>query len=379
MAEQSAIAIPADVFNDFLAAILRALGCDEENARAIADGFVEADLRGNTIQGSDHIYSVVSALRSGRVNGRARPRVVAETAATARVDGDGAAGHVGGRFAAELAVEKAASAGLGAIGLVRAGDIFSLGGYVERIAAAGLVGMAFTTSLYTSDKSLFVGVHVAGGIDPALGTNPLAIAFPRHGDDPIVADLATSTSAMGHIRLATYSGEPIPEGVAIDRDGNPTTDPFQALEGALTPLGGHKGFALGLAVALMTGPMVGAEIGSALKADAVADAPPRLGHFFLALDPGTFGPLDDYEARLGTYVAELKAGRRAAGVEEIRLPGERGFRARAESLASGVQILPDTWRELTDFALQAGVQPPALHASAPGTDPREGTEKGATK
>jgi len=346
--------VPADVLRDFLNRIFVALGCDAENASIIVDGLVEADLRGHRIQGTDHIYSIVADLKAGRLNGRARPRIARQTAATAQIDGDGGGGHVGGRFAVDVAVEKAKIAGVAAVGLVRAGDIFMLGAYVERIARAGLVGMAFTNTVPTR-------VHPAGGIDPALGTNPIGLAFPTFDGDPVIMDLATSTSAVGHIRIASYSGTPIPSGVAIDQSGAPTTDAMRALAGALTPLGGHKGFVLGLAGALLSGPMIGADLGSKLKAQtAASDQIPERGHFFLAVEPAAFGDLESYRQRTRDYLAELKSGRKAPGVSEIQIPGERSMRQRRRSLATGVDMLDSVWLHTIDIARQSGVEAPAL-------------------
>ena len=204
------VTIPVDELRDFLTRIFAAAGCDAENARMNAQGVIEADLRGHHIQGTDHIYSTVRELRAGRLNGRAKPKIVKETAATARVDGDGGTGHVTGVFATELATRKARVAGIGCVGLVGGGDIFMLGYYVEMIARAGLAGMTFTNTFP-------IRVHPAGGIDPLLGTNPLAFGFPVAGGVPIIVDLATSTSAIGHVRIASYKDKAIPAGIAINR------------------------------------------------------------------------------------------------------------------------------------------------------------------
>jgi L-2-hydroxycarboxylate dehydrogenase (NAD+) len=346
--------VPADVLRDFLNRIFAALGCDTENAAVIADGLVEADLRGHRIQGTDHIYSIVADLRAGRLNKRARPRVAQQTIATAHVDGDGGGGHIGGRFAADVAIEKAKAAGVSAVGLVRAGDVFMLGAYVERIARAGLVGMAFTNTVPTR-------VHPAGGIDPALGTNPIAFGFPTFDGEPVIVDMATSTSAVGHVRIASYSGAAIPAGVAIGRDGTPTTDAMEALAGALTPLGGHKGFALGLAGALLSGPMIGADLGADLKAQTAASHEiPQRGHFFIAIDPAVFGGRDPYRERVRAYLAELKNSRKAPGISEIRIPGERSMETRRRSLVRGVDMLASVWQHTVDIARQAQVEPPDI-------------------
>src|SRR5579872_4918156 len=121
------VTIPAAVLREFLLKIFLAAGCDAENAEIIAEGVSEADLRGHGIQGTDHIFSTVQDLQAGRLNGAARPRVIRETSATAQIDGDGGSGFVAGRFASGVAISKAKKAGVGAIGVVRGGDIFMLG------------------------------------------------------------------------------------------------------------------------------------------------------------------------------------------------------------------------------------------------------------
>jgi LDH2 family malate/lactate/ureidoglycolate dehydrogenase len=354
MTKQETITIPVNSLRDFLARIFEAAGCDAENARANAQGVVEADLRGHHIQGTDHIYSTVRELRAGRLNGRANPRIVKETAATARVDGDGGTGHVTGIFATEIALRKAREAGIGAVGLVGGGDIFMLGYYAEKIARAGLVGMVFTNTFP-------IRVHPAGGIDPLLGTNPLAFGFPVAGQDPIVVDLATSTSAIGHVRIASYSNAPIPPGIAIDRQGIPTLDAQTALEGALTPLGGHKGFALGLAVGLLSGPVIGALIGSELTQAITAGKGERSrGHLFIAIDPAAFGDAASYERRTAAYLSELKSSRKAPGVTEIRIPGERGHREKKKAIRNGVALSTSIWNNTLKIAGELGVEPPRL-------------------
>jgi LDH2 family malate/lactate/ureidoglycolate dehydrogenase len=349
-----AIRIAAPALRDFLTRIFQAAGCDPDNARLNAEGVLQADLHGHYIQGTDHIYSTVRELRAGRLNGRARPRIVRETAATARVDGDGGTGHVTGVFATEIAMRKAREAGIGAVGLVGGGDIFMLGYYAEKIARAGLTGMVFTNTVPTR-------VHPAGGIDRLLGTNPLAFGFPVPSGDPVIVDFATSTSAVGYVRVASYTGEPIPPGVAITRDGLPTTDAHEALDGALTPLGGHKGFALGLAVGLLSGPVIGAPIGTELAA-AMSEGrgEKSRGHFFLALDSGAFGEAALAAQRIVDFLSEIKASRKAPGVEEIYIPGERGHRAAEQFAREGVLLARSIWDNTLRIAKELKVEPPSV-------------------
>lgn len=354
MNKPATITIAVDTLRDFLSRIFEAAGCDAENARLNAAGVVEADLHGHHIQGTDHIYSTVRELRAGHLNGRAKPKIVRETAATARIDGDGGTGHATGPLATDIAIRKAREAGIGAVGLVGGGDIFMLGYYAEKIARSGLAGMVFTNTHP-------VRVHPAGGIDRLLGTNPIAFGFPVAGQDPIVIDFATSTSAIGHVRIASYSGTPIPPGIAIDRDGNPTADAGKALDGALTPLGGHKGFALGLAVGLLSGPVIGAVIGAELsQALAEGQGERRRGHLFIALDPAAFGDTALNEERTAAYIRELKSSRKAKGVTEIRIPGERGSRLKRQALQNGITLLDSIWANTLKIAADLGVEAPKL-------------------
>jgi len=353
MSQSATITIKQDVLHDFLVRIFRAAGCSAGNAELCAKGAVDADLHGHHIQGTDHIYSTVRELRAGRLNGQAKAKVTHETAAAARIDGDGGPGHVTGMTAARLAIKKAKEAGIAAVALIGGGDIFRLGYYAETMADAGVVGIIFTNTHP-------MRVHPAGGIDPLLGTNPIAFGFPVAGTSPIIVDLATSTSAIGYVRLASYTGAAIPAGIAIDCDGNPTTDAHKALNGALTPLGGHKGFALGLAVGLLSGPVIGAVLGERLK-EALAEGTGerKRGHLFVAIDPGAFGVRDGAE-RTADYAAELKASRKSKATTEIVMPGERGHRKKMDYQRDGIPLARSIWDNTLKIANDLGVEPPKL-------------------
>jgi LDH2 family malate/lactate/ureidoglycolate dehydrogenase len=357
MNNEPTLTIPVATLRNFLVEIFKAAGCDQNTADLCAEGVVDADLHGHHIQGTDHIYSTIANLRSNRLNGRPKPRITHETTATARIDGDGGPGHVTGLTAANLAIEKAKQHGVGAVALVGGGDIFRLGYYVERMARAGMIGMVMTNTHP-------MRVHVPGGIEPIMGTNPVAFAFPCSGSDPIVVDMATSTSAIGHVRLASYSNSPIPAGIAIDRNGAPTTDPHEALEGALTPLGGHKGFGIGLAIGLLSSTVIGAAIGERLRAAVAADNGERSrGHIFIAIDPRAFGAGDQAE-RTAEYVAELKNSRKAQPTNAILMPGERGQQRKQAYVHDGIPLPVSVWENTKKIARDLGVSPPKLDSKA---------------
>jgi LDH2 family malate/lactate/ureidoglycolate dehydrogenase len=164
-----------------------------------------------------------------------------------------------------------------------------------------------------------------GGAKPALGTNPIAFGFPMD-DDPLVIDLGTSAFMGTDLQFRERLGVPLPDGVAIDEHGRPTTDAAAARRGALLPFGGHKGYALALAMHALGVLCTGA-----------ADKE-STGYVFIAFKPDLFVPLDEYRTRLAEEIAAIKAAPRQEGVDEIRIPGERAYRERAQRLRDGLEI-----------------------------------------
>ena len=201
----------------------------------------------------------------------------------------------------------------------------------------------------------------AGGIDPLLGTNPLAFGFPVAGEDPVVVDFATSTSAIGHVRIANYSSAPIPPGIAIDRQGHPTLDAQAALDGALTPLGGHKGFALGLAVGLLSGPVIGALIGGELqRAIAAGQGERSRGHLFIATDPAAFGDPQQTSGASQRICpsSNPRARRQVSRKSAFRGNAVTGQKGRRYS--PGIGLPASIWNNTLKIAGELGVEPPEL-------------------
>jgi L-2-hydroxycarboxylate dehydrogenase (NAD+) len=189
--------------------------------------------------------------------------------------------------------------------------------YVEMAARAGLIG------IHTVAAPPMVAP--LGGARPALGTNPIAFGFPLEGD-PLVIDLGTSAFMGTDLHFRQRLGIPLPEGVALDAQGRPTTDAAAARRGALLPFGGHKGYALAVAMHAL-----------GVLASGVADDE-RAGYLFIAFQPDLFMSLEDYRKALAAEIAVLKATPRQPGVEEIRIPGERAYRERERLRREGIEI-----------------------------------------
>ena len=328
-------------------ALLAGAGLGQDAASEVADVFVEADLRGIGTQGLDHLPSMLDQLLSGKVRAHGEPRTVVNRQAIALIDGPWGPGQIAAKYACDLTVTKARDVGIAAAGIQNSSDVYMLGFYAERIARARLIGIVFTTSPPL--------VHPHGGHRRMLGTNPIAVGIPWLAKDPILMDIATSAISFSKARQASYMKIPLQSGLAVDATGRPTTDAEEAMHGALSPLGGHKGFALGIWVAVMAGPLVGAAIGTEL-AGWIDEGPlGSKGHFIMALDPSVFGNSDEFLANVTNYANSLKD---SAPDGAVRIPGERAFATRAARQREGSPIHPHALSRIRPYADQLGVSMP---------------------
>jgi len=352
MTHSPSTVFPAPVLRQLMERLLAAAGCEAEDARVTADVLLEADLRGYATHGLLRLPTMIRRLQTGMINRAAQPRIVTERAGSALVDADRSLGPVGALFGAHLAARKAKTAGTAAVGVVNGDHICMAGYYVEQIARAGCVGM-----LTTVTQPL---VHPLGGTERLLGTNPLAIAIPVTGQDPLLLDFATSEIAYGTVLTAKARGDRLPSGVALGPDGNPTTDPGLAAQGALAPFAGHKGFGLCLFLGLLAGPLLGAKVGKPLG-QAVREGHYDKGDLFVAFDPSAFTDPECFREAVEAHIAEVKSCRKAPGVTEVRLPGERARAEKAHRLQAGVPIEAEVWREVVGIAGELKVALPADH------------------
>jgi (2R)-3-sulfolactate dehydrogenase (NADP+) len=326
-----------DALQRYTTNALAALDVPEADAALVAESLVEAELEGQASHGLLRLPFLLDRLRAGLINSRPDIRVVGDRAAAALLDADNALGAVAGMRAAELAVERARESGAGIVAVRRSNHIGSLGFYLRRITAGGMVGMAFTNGP--------PAMSPPGGSTPYLGTNPIAAGFPTTGA-PVIVDMATSQVARGHILKAARVREPIPEGWAVDAEGQPTTDAQAAIGGRLLPLGGEKGFVLALLVEVLSGVLSDAAIGPEVVGTFTpADRESNVGHCFLAIDPNALA--SGFAGRMDRVAADL---RRLGG----RVPGDRRHAERARRLTEGVELSPQL---LADLRERVGAEP----------------------
>ncbi len=324
--------------------MLTTLGAGQKEAKSVAEVTTEADLRGYPSQGLMRFPMLVRRTRSGAIRTQTTPEVVRETSATAVMDGQGGYGQHVGLQAMELAVQKAQKVGLGAVAVRYANHVGMCGYYAELAARRACLGMATSTT-----EAI---VHPFGGVEPFLGTNPIALSFPTAGD-PFILDMATCAQSMGRIMEAAEEGRELPPGCALDASSRPTTDPAEALQGVLSPMAGAKGYGLGLFVAALAA-LSGAALGRQVEGTITVDPAANKGDFYLALDLGAFNPVPAFVERIGGYFRQIGGSAPAPGVDAVMLPGERSLRSRAQGLEAGYEVYDSLWTDLEQLGDEIG-------------------------
>jgi LDH2 family malate/lactate/ureidoglycolate dehydrogenase len=338
-AEVGSALIPEEALRGFCGECFRECGLSGEDAELVSHSLVQANLRGIDSHGVTRLGIYVKRLRRGLINPRPDVRVVGESDATLLIHGDNGMGQVVGVRALDLGVSKARKSGAASVGVSNANHYGAGAYYVERAVREDLIASAYSNASPT--------MAPWGGVDPSIGTNPFSYGIPAGRHSPIIIDMATSVVARGKIILAAREGKPIPEGWALDSDGWPTTDAQKALEGTVLPTGEHKGYALSLLLDIMSGVLTGAGFGQHVNNmyDDM-DTPQNVGAFFQLTDIDRFMPVARFKERVDQMVEELKAVRRAPGVEEILVPGEIEDRIRRERLSLGVPLGAEALSEL---------------------------------
>jgi (2R)-3-sulfolactate dehydrogenase (NADP+) len=322
-------------------AVLKQHGVTDAAAAACARVLVQADACGVETHGVSRIPMYCDMLRAGRIDPQAVPRLVesAPGGPAALVDACGGLAYDACDLAVAALTERALRDGVAFVGVRNSSHVGALGLHLEPLAASGLVALALSNSPAV--------MPFWGGRTPALGTNPVAAIFPRRQGMPLLIDLSMTTVARGHILLAAQRNEPIPEGWALDRHGQPTTDAREALQGSLLPVGGAKGAMLALCFELLCSALTGAAL--SFEADAFFDPAgkaPRIGQAFIAFSPERLAGQAVYFERVEALLAQI------AQDPEVRLPGARREALRAQALAEGVVVRDELLAKLHALATQ---------------------------
>ncbi|MFP4661734.1 MAG: Ldh family oxidoreductase [Halanaerobiales bacterium] len=327
--------------------ILMEVGLLERDAGIVSESLIDANLRGVDTHGITRLPIYTKRLKEGVVNKNPRMKLEQSMDTVAILDGDNGQGQVVGMRAVEEASRMADEKGTGFVGVKHSNHFGTAAFFGMKIMEEDQIGLVFSNAPST--------MVPFGGSKPFFGTNPLAVTIPTGEELPIVIDMATSVVAQGKIILADKEGKGIPEGWAVDKDGNPTTDTKAALDGAVLPLGGPKGSALALLVDILSGVLTGAFWGPHLNNMWTDfENPQNVGHFIGAINIAGLLPLEMFKERVDQIIREIKNVPPAPGYDEVYLPGEIEYKIMEDRLERGIPIGEGVYSELVNLGEKYG-------------------------
>lgn len=327
--------VPASEVHAITAKALRAHGAAGWVADAVADAVTEAEASGNRICGLYYLESYCQQLRTGRVNGHAEPQVSRPRPGVVQVDGQMGFAQPAFKRGLDAAVAAAKENGTAQLAVGHTHTCTSVGFFTGQIARAGLIGLGMTNASPI--------VAPPGGKTRTIGTNPIAFSVPDgQGGVAMQFDQSTTTVALGKVTMAKAAGEAIPEGWAVDADGQPTTEPEAALGGSLVSMGGYKGWGFGLMAELLAAGMTGSVTSRDVKPLKAPEGPPHdLGQFYLLIDPSAAPSFFDTVAKVAEAVADD---------DGARMPGQ------GRVLADPIDLDPVAWAQAQDLAAFSEVE-----------------------
>ena len=349
--------VDADQLKQLARQILEAAGFRADDAELVAEVLIEADLRGVDSHGVTRLRGYLSMVEAGHVNLRPDVTVVRESGAMALLDGDSGVGIIAARQAIDRAVELARESGIGCVSLRNVSHTGMIGWYTMRAARQGLIGIAMNNGPAI--------VPLFGGRESLVATNPLSIAAPSSGEIPVVLDMATTMVAGGKLRLASKRGVPIPDHWALDRDGQPTTDPDEAIRhGFFQWAGGYKGSGLALMIEILGGVLSGGLFGR--------DVPPMIEYgkdplisnaFYVAVDVARFLPLDEFRERVDQLIDQARGSEPIDPDQPVLVPGDKEADCRVRRLAEGIPISERVVEELEGLVEKFGLRVAPLRSA----------------
>ena len=296
---------------------LLANGCDDETASILSDLIMKAERDGSLSHGLFRLPAYVSGLKSGKINGKARPEVKKISPSVIKVLGNNCLAAVVLNKSIPELVKVAKENGVAVLAITNSHHMAAIWPETEMIAEQGLVAFACT--------SYKPAVAPAGATEPLFGTNPISFAWPRLGKTPVVYDMATASMAMGEVQVAKRDGHKVPLGTGLNKDGKETTDPGEIADGGvLLPFGGYKGSVISMMVELLAGALVGDNFSFETAAKDNNDGgPPSGGEFILAISPEKISG-SGWDKHADEFFNKMKS------MDGVRLPGERRHKNRLD-------------------------------------------------
>ena len=302
-------------------------GCDEENASVLSDTIMKAERDGSHSHGLFRLPAYVAALKSKKVNGKARPEIKKISPSVIKALGKNAFAPMVLKVGLPEIIKLAKETGVAVLAITNSHHMAALWPETETIAESGLVGFACTSYMPL--------VAPAGAKKALFGTNPISFAWPRTGKTPVVYDMATSSMAMGDVMVAARDGKKVPLGTGLNKEGKETTDPKEITKGSggvLLPFAGYKGSGIAMMVELLAGALVGETFSyETAEKDNKDGGPPSGGEFILAISPEKITD-SNWDKHADDFFNKMKS------MDGVRLPGERRHKYRLDKGPRNINI-----------------------------------------
>jgi L-2-hydroxycarboxylate dehydrogenase (NAD+) len=322
------VLIKKEILKGSCAKLLQAVSVNKEDAEITADVITCAELRGIGSHGIARMPVYLKRVKMGLINAEPQIKIKNIYNAVALVDGDNGLGPVITVRAMKKAIEMASSEGVGMVGVKNSNHFGVAAYYVMQAMKQDMVGLVITNSS--------PAIAPFGGKRPLLGTNPMAVGIPGQNGANIIVDMASSVTARGKVRLCAAKHELLPDGCALDEEGNPTSDPEKALHGSLVPVGGVKGYALAVLIDLLAGVLTGSGYSDGVGELNDFSRPVNAGHLLMAVKIDAFENAETFKEQIYDYVNRLHNEPKACNVKNVYAPGEIEQNLTAERTKSGI-------------------------------------------
>ncbi len=334
--------IHADDLRVLITHIFEQVGMETTDARLLADSLVFADLRGIHSHGVLRVPEYVEKLTTKGVDPKGKPHIVKAFGGCVVIDGGNSMGQIGMHFAMNEVIQRANEHGIAAAAIRGSNHSGAMAYFAIEALPHDMIGIATTNALPT--------MAPWGGAEKIVGINPLGVAIPAGTELPIVHDAAFSGSSHGKIRIHQQKNIPIPEGWALDQEGNPTTDAGAALEGLLRPIGEFKGVSLALIMGILSSMLSGAAYGLELGNMEHGPQAGLDGHFVAAIKIEAFTEVDQFKARVDSAIRQIHEVRKAPGFQQTYAPGELEQLREQEYRQHGIPLNDVTLADLQRMA-----------------------------
>lgn len=339
--------IAADRLVSLVTNIFRQVGCREQEAVCIGEHLVKANLSGHDSHGVIRVSFYLQWVREGKLF--PNRDFVPEVDTDVLTSGDGRLGFglwIGAQATA-MGIAKCKRLGTALVAVRNSGHMGRIGHYAEQAAEQGLVSLHFANT-----SGLAMVVLPAGAVDPRMSINPVVIGVPLVDEDPVVLDIAAAATVEGKLKVARNRGQSVAEGLIVDAQGNPTTDPndfYGPPRGGILPFGGHKGSGLSIMAELLAGALTGGGCSSEGKTQL------EQGLFSIYIDPQQLATSDFFLPEVKRYVDFVRSARATEAAGEVLVPGQIEARNRQRGVREGIDLDEQTWQQLVEAAQSVGI------------------------